>query len=346
MIIHVLVQSQMGKSKCRKYPSKKWLRKNCPELMLVRDNLVNKAWKFSTKRTYSSGWKNYKKFCKVLKVSKFHPSPEMLGCWLAKMKLQTSITSWSTYNCYICAVKARFAAKGKPDPFINPALEKQITGLKKSVGVAPKLLRLAVTAKLLGEILPYFPDETFVDKVCKDVAVVAVCGLFRLGEITATKSNKGKVPTAGDVSVPKRGCRRIKLKFSKRDKFGQGDQVTVAENGSVIDPVRAMDRSLAQGDGFKSGEQPIFSDEKGRPIKAEQVVSRLRLALRAAGIPEEGYHGHSFRKGGAQSLLDAGASYAEIKIAGRWSSDSWKLYVVVSDDFYRLNSARMASLLD
>ena len=178
--------------------------------------------------------------------------------------------------------------------------------------------------------------------MCIEVAKVATGGLFRLGEITATPTNKGKVPKLKDLSVPRHKCRKIHLDKSKKDKFGMGDSVVLATNGSTVDPVVAIDNVLKLVHKKWTRDRPLFCDLAGKPVKACDVIKRLKIALKKAGVPSKGYSGHSFRKGGAQALLDAGASYADIMIAGRWSSDCWKLYVVLSDNLAIVNSARMA----
>ena len=68
------------------------------------------------------------------------------------------------------------------------------------------------------------------------------------------------------------------------------------------------------------------------PLSRGTFLTRLRQALDSAGLNPASYSGHSMRKGGAQSLFDAGVSTADIACAGRWSkrSTSIRLYRTIT----------------
>ena len=57
------------------------------------------------------------------------------------------------------------------------------------------------------------------------------------------------------------------------------------------------------------------------------VVKEIRTLLSRLNLPAHRYNGHSFRKGGAQSLADAQVHRDIIQAMGRWSSDCYKLYI-------------------
>ena len=44
------------------------------------------------------------------------------------------------------------------------------------------------------------------------------------------------------------------------------------------------------------------------------------------GLDPEIFNGQSFRKGGCQSMIDAGVSEEDAKFAGSWLSDAVRLY--------------------
>jgi hypothetical protein len=52
------------------------------------------------------------------------------------------------------------------------------------------------------------------------------------------------------------------------------------------------------------------------------------------------YNGHSFRKGGAQSLAEANVPSDTIQAMGRWTSDCYKLYI--STPQHAITSAALA----
>jgi hypothetical protein len=57
-----------------------------------------------------------------------------------------------------------------------------------------------------------------------------------------------------------------------------------------------------------------------------ELLNILNTRLRATSLWEEGYTGHSFRKGAAQTALDRGLSKEDIRLLGRWSSDAMERY--------------------
>src|SRR5439155_3393069 len=56
------------------------------------------------------------------------------------------------------------------------------------------------------------------------------------------------------------------------------------------------------------------------------VIQRLHSLLRTVGINSEGFSGHSFRRGAANSALQAGISRQDIMKMGRWKSDAMDRY--------------------
>jgi hypothetical protein len=56
------------------------------------------------------------------------------------------------------------------------------------------------------------------------------------------------------------------------------------------------------------------------------VTSRMPLRLRELGLAESDYSGHSFRKGATTDAMNNGIPEHDVRIMGRWKSDSVKLY--------------------
>ncbi|XP_078667500.1 uncharacterized protein LOC144909308 [Branchiostoma floridae x Branchiostoma belcheri] len=59
----------------------------------------------------------------------------------------------------------------------------------------------------------------------------------------------------------------------------------------------------------------------------DTFVTHLKSLLRAAGLPDEHYSGHSFRRGGATFAWRCGADPQTIKLLGDWSSDAFTVYL-------------------
>lgn len=67
------------------------------------------------------------------------------------------------------------------------------------------------------------------------------------------------------------------------------------------------------------------------------VPGSIKVTIVEAGINQEGFNGHCFRKDEAQSAAAAGTSGDEIKTLGRWKSDAYNGH----DDVHRLKLAKI-----
>ena len=63
------------------------------------------------------------------------------------------------------------------------------------------------------------------------------------------------------------------------------------------------------------------------PLMRGPFMDVVREWLTGSGVPHaDDYHGHSFRRGGAQSLADRGCTSEQIQEGGRWKSSAHKVY--------------------
>ena len=73
---------------------------------------------------------------------------------------------------------------------------------------------------------------------------------------------------------------------------------------------------------------PLFVADDGQPLKASALVSFMQSLIVRARIPNAHlFLGHSFRKGGATSLHEAGQPDSLIKVMGRWASFAFATYI-------------------
>ena len=75
------------------------------------------------------------------------------------------------------------------------------------------------------------------------------------------------------------------------------------------------------------------------------VAHNLRLALRSSGLPGH-YSGHSFRRATATTARLAGLSEDEIKLLGRWKSDSYRLYIKTHPAYILAASRRQQRVIN
>ena len=110
----------------------------------------------------------------------------------------------------------------------------------------------------------------------------------------------------------------IRLGVTKTHQDGETEPVTVA-GAPAVEAVwqwMHMRRDLQP----KKHEQQLFRVPGSPALSCEALTSALTKAVEQATGERQRLTGKSFRKGGASSLLAAGADREDIKKAGRWNS--------------------------
>jgi hypothetical protein len=116
----------------------------------------------------------------------------------------------------------------------------------------------------------------------------------------------------------------ISLKRSKTDYNHEGVEIVVAATGSSTCPVQAL-RELFAVD-LQPPNSPLFRLAT-TPFSKASLIRILRSRLQALGYPNpDTFHGHSFRRGAAQTASDNGMLDSDIQTLGRWSSNAFWLY--------------------
>ena len=115
----------------------------------------------------------------------------------------------------------------------------------------------------------------------------------------------------------------VRLEQSKTDPFRQGTSVIIS-NSSAIDYMLVYLHRRNQ----RLARQPLFAGHDGQALSAAALVKFAQSLIQRANIPNAHlFLGHSFRKGGATSLHEAGHPDSLIKIMGRWASFAFATYI-------------------
>ena len=75
--------------------------------------------------------------------------------------------------------------------------------------------------------------------------------------------------------------------------------------------------------------EPVFMYENGEPVRRKDISSLIQQLMEMVGVPKHLVGSHSLRRGGASQYLAAGMPEGKIKAFGRWTSDAYKLYLVI-----------------
>ena len=118
---------------------------------------------------------------------------------------------------------------------------------------------------------------------------------------------------------------KIYLASSKTDQLGRGTSIFVARQSDVgICPVKLLQEYLKIRPRI-SGQ--LYCHFDGSPMTRYQFSGILKQALGYIGFDQSKYGTHSFRIGSATSATMLGFSDEQIKVMGRWSSDTFKSYI-------------------
>jgi len=180
--------------------------------------------------------------------------------------------------------------------------------------------------------------------------MVGFCGLFRMGEITATKGafNPRKDLTEADVEfVPNYENAthvHIRIGASKADQLGlraRNKPRILSTTQDFLSPGRLLRQMFSHRQGNNSRQQPAQSANAPlfqrfeKQLTQQQVLTFIRATLRHRGYTETElamYGTHSLRIGGFNQLYQSGCPIDIIKTHGGWSSDAWQVYRRIQHD--------------
>lgn len=241
-------------------------------------------------------------------------------------------------------------------PLLLPTAHPLVGACARGLARAPISVHSANTRRALGGRARRRPlTRDLVDEICthpvsREVAarapgrMVVIYGLAlsffalaRTGELWAEGrwTAEPNVLTRGDITWfceehtlawwQWRGADAAILTFgrTKTDQLGQGDQVAVRGRGlEVLKGLFSLHLALPDC-------APLTAYEGGAQVTRREAAGTFRSILKALEVEGDlmRYTLYSGRVGGATHLLNAGASEAVIKRAGRWRSDAYMAYL-------------------
>jgi hypothetical protein len=286
--------------------------------------ILSNALAANTKRSYASAYNQFLIFC-----HQFHISPgsacEITYCFYAAwLSLRPSINAYSTISKYFTAIRDVHIASGFASPFPPMvSLARALKGLKKELSQNTKP-RYPVTVGLLWAIREFW-EISPEGELCWWASVFATFAVARSGELFSSSSSRS-TPNLCDVRIAAHNVYGINLKKSKTDLFNRAKFTlwVAANNNQFLCPVRAIKFAIANRPLTLNA--PLWLDSLSKPLSLGSVLKHLHLALTRAGISTTGYSGHSFRKGGVQTLYDLHVPADDIELLGRWAARVWSLY--------------------
>ena len=288
----------------------------------------------SSRKNYNVGTRRWLQFCQNFGIPS--PLPALEGDLCLFIAFLARSLKASTIRSYLSGVRSFHVDSGVPDPLEGKEmLHRALRGIKRLHGQAQSKPKLPVTLALLESIAPLINWSSHDEVMIFASWCIATAGLLRSGEFTVFSGNPAPALLNKNLSELRSDggflFRNLHLVASKADPFRKGVDIVIGHSASVANALNVF----ASYDALRSADArhpdaPLFAFSDGKPLTKLVCVSSLRLMVASLGMDASRFAGHSFRRGGAQSLRDAGVPDHLIQVIGRWSSDAYKLYLTTA----------------
>jgi hypothetical protein len=199
---------------------------------------------------------------------------------------------------------------------------------------SPVQHKLPITLELLQKISKVI-GTSYDDQLIWAAMTLGHFGLLRAAEFTVNTQNSFDPLTnltCHDVHITSQGTGemflKLHLKTSKTDRSDQGINIYIGCTHDTVCAVCAMQQFITHYlSKIKRNQDPLFRFSNGLILTRSILIKQTKLLLAGVGVDPEGYTGHSYRVGGATTAAAAGLQDWEIKLMGRWNSDTYQQYI-------------------
>ncbi len=279
----------------------------------------------STRKQYQRSWEKFQKFATLVGVPVTLPLSIPITMWFIAY-LHGSGMSGSSVVTTMSAISYFHKMGFHTDPTKNFFISKLLVGAKNLH--AAHDVRLPITAAILESLLrasfQVIPSQFCRMAVCA-VMVLAFKGFFRIGELLPRLQNAGSsvVQFADVLLIQDRATVTVRKFKHSSSKGPQVVHVCLAPANFA-----AVLHQYFKARGNSSG--PFFISSNGSLLLRAQFDKYLKSLLMFCGFSTSAFKGHSFRIGAATAAAARGESDAQIRAAGRWSSDAFRKYIRIT----------------
>jgi hypothetical protein len=316
-------------------------------LVDIGNGFISSCIAASTRKTYQSGMNSYVQcFADFGFEAPFPATQTSLVMWLSHSATRAKQPlAPSTLRTYLSALVTLHQEIGFGSLLEDkPLVIRCFKGIKKSKGEST-MVRHPITTGIIARFKTQL-GSSFTARCYYAAATAATYALLRMGEFTVSddksSENAFKVLTLSQLKLKREDGSivdltnhaafptvthySLTLRTSKTDPFRKTVTIHV---GHPI-PVGAMLAYLRVYPNLHDLSAPLFRQSLSSllPLKRATMIAVTRDLLCTLGYNQKDYHGHSFRRGGATSLANAGVAESVIQLVGRWASDAYKLYIV------------------
>lgn len=241
----------------------------------------------------------------------------------------------TSIRVYLAAVRSMHVMSGLVSPLEGcPRLELALKAVGKQND--PPAQKLAITYELLTKMCSYL-GNTYDHVLLKAAFTLAHFGLLRAAEFTVDMDSNFQSSLhlcLGDITIKQEFQGPIHMvvhvKQCKTDKRNNGTNVIIGCSEMETCALCCMAQFLPMRRQIHGNDQtkPLFMFKNGAILTKSLLVKQTRVYVSLTGIGNvQRYTGHSFRVGGATSAAAVGMSDWEIKLMGRWTSNSYQRYI-------------------
>ena len=318
-----------------------------------------------TNEGYKSSFRQYLRFCELFNIIPLPATELTVLYWMAFRTTEVQASSILT-NYY--GFKKLSKYHGYPINDDNwQYIQMAKTTLYKKFGARTPNKRLPITFQMAEQMYPYFNMKNYNELVYYTMLVCAITGLMRTSEIFA-KNKKVSPNSKTKASVKALWNRNLKshlnstgtdishytctIRATKTEKGYCDVQVVWPKGKFPVSPADLitqylhvrMKLSQTQPQLSLSPEAPLFQLLDGSIATIQDIKKRFNILGAEMKLDPTRYTIYSLRIGGATSLARRGVDHRMIQIAGRWTSDAYKLYIKMTPKMMAVHQRKFLQL--
>ena len=229
----------------------------------------------------------------------------------------------SSITTYLSAIGYVHKAYNVINPTVNFLVQKVLAAINRIHGVGDA--RLPITKFILHRLIDAVPtvvSNYYNSKLLKAMFLIAFYGLFRVGEITIQRN--GEIALLLDQLQLFQDRFILTISKFKNNKSNKPFDIVIHKQMGDYCPLSTLLEYLVVR-GCSKG--PLFQFGDGKPVSRNFFSQRLKDCISFCGFDPKRFKSHSFRIGSASFLASIGKSDLQIKLLGRWKSDSFLRYI-------------------
>ena len=276
----------------------------------------------STNHSYSSAANSYITFCRLHELP-LDPTEDTLSFYVVFMCSFVKANTVDAYLSGICSQLEHYFPKVR-EVRKSSLVQRTLKGCKRRYGTAVTRKKPLTRPDLEGVVNAIGESGSYDDQLFLTLILSGFHALCRLGELVwpdkIELQNRQKLALRTSVSWPENSYSFI-LPCNKTDPFFEGNRLVIQAIAVPTDPLKPFKSYLTSRDKSFPFHPELWLRANSSPPTRSWFMKRLRRYF-----PKE-IAGQSMRAGGTTSLAEAGVPHAHIQAIGRWSSETFKIYL-------------------